>query len=437
MEPYDLSTLPHRRAADHRARPAASARSRSASGSAPARGTRPTRAPGVSHFIEHLLFKGTRTHTAQEIAEIFDGLGGELNAATSRETHRRLRPRPRRPPRDGARRDGGHGLRADLRRPRRRARGRARGDRDGRGHAAGPRPRPALGGGLRRRSARPARDRPRRGDLDASRKRSLAAYHRQMYAARTSSSRPPGNLEHDRAARAARARGAPAHEPPEARTRVRKPLVKRAAARAPLPAQGHRAVPRLHRRARHLAHRPAPLRRLAARRDPRRLGLVAALPGDPREARHGVLGLQLRLAVHRHRPDRPLRRHARGEPRECLEIVAARDRGHRRRQRPATRELERAKENLKGRILLSMESTSNRMSRLGKSLITDTELLSLDRIIAEIDAVDGGRGRRARGRAAARAATRLSAARDRPDEERFRAAVERRQSRRLAARAAA
>ena len=41
---------------------------------------------GVSHFIEHLLFKGTGTHTAQEIAEVFDGLGGELNAATSRET---------------------------------------------------------------------------------------------------------------------------------------------------------------------------------------------------------------------------------------------------------------------------------------------------------------------------------------------------------------
>src|SRR5881227_1973981 len=40
---------------------------------------------GVSHFIEHLLFKGSHSYTAQEIAEIFDGLGGELNAATSRE----------------------------------------------------------------------------------------------------------------------------------------------------------------------------------------------------------------------------------------------------------------------------------------------------------------------------------------------------------------
>src|SRR4051794_22673361 len=40
---------------------------------------------GVTHFIEHLLFKGTGRRTALEIAEIFDGLGGELNAATSRE----------------------------------------------------------------------------------------------------------------------------------------------------------------------------------------------------------------------------------------------------------------------------------------------------------------------------------------------------------------
>ena len=55
---------------------------------------------------------------------------------------------------------------------------------------------------------------------------------------------------------------------------------------------------------------------------------------------------------------------------------------------PRPRELERAKENLKGRILLSMESTSTRMNRLGKSLITDSELLSLDRIVAEIDAVE-------------------------------------------------
>ena len=40
---------------------------------------------GVSHFIEHLLFKGSRNYDAQQIAETFDAMGAELNAATSRE----------------------------------------------------------------------------------------------------------------------------------------------------------------------------------------------------------------------------------------------------------------------------------------------------------------------------------------------------------------
>ncbi len=51
-------------------------------------------------------------------------------------------------------------------------------------------------------------------------------------------------------------------------------------------------------------------------------------------------------------------------------------------------ELRRAKENLKGRTLLSMESTSTRMQRLGKSLVTESEILSLERVLAEIDAVE-------------------------------------------------
>ena len=87
-------------------------------------------------------------------------------------------------------------------------------------------------------------------------------------------------------------------------------------------------------------------------------------------------------------PDRLLRRHARGEPRRVPRDRRARARRTSRPGNLRPNELARAKENLKGRIVLSMESTSNRMSRLGKSLITDTELLSLDRLIAEIDAVD-------------------------------------------------
>src|SRR5690606_8333638 len=41
---------------------------------------------GVSHFLEHLLFKGTETRSAREIAETIDGAGGQLNAFTTKET---------------------------------------------------------------------------------------------------------------------------------------------------------------------------------------------------------------------------------------------------------------------------------------------------------------------------------------------------------------
>jgi len=41
---------------------------------------------GISHFLEHMAFKGTRQRTAQEIAEEIETVGGELNAATSMET---------------------------------------------------------------------------------------------------------------------------------------------------------------------------------------------------------------------------------------------------------------------------------------------------------------------------------------------------------------
>ena len=41
---------------------------------------------GVSHFLEHLLFKGTPNYSAIEISERFDGLGASFNAATGKET---------------------------------------------------------------------------------------------------------------------------------------------------------------------------------------------------------------------------------------------------------------------------------------------------------------------------------------------------------------
>jgi predicted Zn-dependent peptidase len=50
-------------------------------------------------------------------------------------------------------------------------------------------------------------------------------------------------------------------------------------------------------------------------------------------------------------------------------------------------ELERAKENVKGRTVLSMESTLARMNRLGTSLLMGVPLLSLDELLAAVDAV--------------------------------------------------
>lgn len=40
---------------------------------------------GVSHFIEHMLFKGTKNRTSKQIASEIDNLGGQINAFTSKE----------------------------------------------------------------------------------------------------------------------------------------------------------------------------------------------------------------------------------------------------------------------------------------------------------------------------------------------------------------
>lgn len=40
---------------------------------------------GISHFLEHMFFKGTKKRTARQLAEAFDEIGGEVNAFTSKE----------------------------------------------------------------------------------------------------------------------------------------------------------------------------------------------------------------------------------------------------------------------------------------------------------------------------------------------------------------
>jgi predicted Zn-dependent peptidase len=50
-------------------------------------------------------------------------------------------------------------------------------------------------------------------------------------------------------------------------------------------------------------------------------------------------------------------------------------------------ELERARDNVKGRTVLSMESTLTRMNRLGSSVLMDVPLLTVDELLAALDAV--------------------------------------------------
>ena len=86
-------------------------------------------------------------------------------------------------------------------------------------------------------------------------------------------------------------------------------------------------------------------------------------------------------------------------------------------------ELQRAKENLKGRLLLSLESTSNRMTRLGKATITDTPLLEVEEIVGRLESVTAPEIAALAN--ALLAVEQLSAAGIGPDEDRFREAVSR------------
>ena len=41
--------------------------------------------PGIAHFVEHMLFKGTTTRSAEDIAQTVDSVGGQMDASTGKE----------------------------------------------------------------------------------------------------------------------------------------------------------------------------------------------------------------------------------------------------------------------------------------------------------------------------------------------------------------
>jgi predicted Zn-dependent peptidase len=376
---------------------------------------------GVTHFLEHLLFKGSRIYSAQEIAEIFDTFGGELNAATARDytvvygrvlddhVERALDVMtdmvfvPTLADLDSEREvvleeiamieDSPQELVHDL------ITQAVFGN-----HPLG---RPVLGS----------------ADVIARvSRRSVAAYHRARYTAANVVVAAAGSIDHERLLALVE----------RTEKKLREPPARRPAARAAFVAP---PGPSLH----------------FQRKDTEQYHVCIAAPGIARSDKRrfaaslldGILGGSASSRLFQEIREKRGMAYAvytfasqytdTGQigvylgTREdnlaaCLEIaseqIADISAGN-----VQPEELARAKENLKGRILLSMESTATRMSRLGKSLITDSELLTIERIMAEIDAVEAEA--LAELAEVLLAPEKLSAAGIGPSEKRFLAAVER------------
>ena len=373
---------------------------------------------GVSHFIEHLLFKGTERFDAIRIAELFDAMGGELNAATSRETtvvYTRVPDdhigvaldvmtdmvfAPLFTDIDSERevvleeiamvednpQDLVHDLAAEA------------------VFGAHPLGRPVIG---------------RAEVISSISRRSLQAYHGGAYVGPNIVLAAAGNVDHDRIATALAERRnggtAATAQPP------RKP-----ARRPPRPAL---RFYRKHTEQYHVCLAGPGLRR----DDPRRYAsalLDAILGGSAssrlfqeiREKRGMAYSIYTYSSQYADAGQVGIYVGTREENlRECLDVIAAElhdvGAGNLR-----AGELERAKENMKGRLLLSLESTSARMTRLGKATVTDTEIVPIDESERRIEAVTAEDvARLARDLYAPEL---LSAAGIGPSEKRFRAAIE-------------
>jgi predicted Zn-dependent peptidase len=373
---------------------------------------------GISHFIEHLLFKGSARYSAQDIAEIFDAMGGELNAATSRETtvvYTRIPDghleraldvmadmvfAPAFDDVDSERdvvleeiamvddnpQDLVHDLAAEA------------------VFGSHPLGRPVIGTAE---------------VISTVSKRALRSYHRAGYVGSNIVLAASGNVDHDRLVTLlAEHEAAPVGSP----RLVRKPLAR-------VPAPGLRFLRKDTEQYHVCLAGPG-----VSRSDPRRYAasLLDAIVGGSASSRlfqeirekrgmayavytyasQYVDGGQVGLYVGTREENLV----------ECLDVAATEladvAAGN---IRPA--ELERAKENLKGRLLLSLESMSSRMTRLGTSLVTGTELVEVDESIRRVDAVTAEDVAALADELLAPGG--LSAACIGPSEERFHAAIER------------
>jgi predicted Zn-dependent peptidase len=337
---------------------------------------------GVSHFIEHLLFKGSSRYSAQEIAELFDELGGELNAATSRETtvvyarvpDERLEPaldviadmlyRPTFDEVDSEREvvleeiamveDTPHDLVHDIA--------------SQAVFGVHPLGRPVIG---------------RAEVISSVSRRALAAYHRRAYAPERLVLAAAGNVRHEQLVELLEARnGTRAEGALPARKPVRR-----------LPGPGLRFQRKDTEQYHVCLGAPG-----IARSDERRFAasILDAIVGgsassrlfqEIREKRGMAYSVYSYASQYSDAGQIGVYVGTREENLgACLEIAVA-ELGDLAAGNVRAGELSRAKENLKGRLLLSLESTSNRMTRLGKATVTETPLFTVEELVRRLDAV--------------------------------------------------
>jgi predicted Zn-dependent peptidase len=336
---------------------------------------------GATHFIEHLLFKGSEKYTAEEIAQVFDTLGGELNASTSREyvvVYGRFLDdqlvtaldvmgdmllTPAFTDLDRERevvleeiamvedspQDLIHDVLAEV--------------------VLGEHPlaHPILG---------------TRESVSGASEDDIRAYHRRRFQFSDMVVAAAGNIDHDQ---------------------LRGLLLERSVESLPSDLQRHPCVPAVEPR-RHFVTKETEQMHVCvgglglARSDERRfqLSVLDSLFGgslssrlfqEIREKRGLVYSVYSFASMYEETGLTGLYFGCRPERLDAVMETLGREISRLVSEPVPTDELQRAKEHLKGRMILGLESTSSRMTRLGKGVITNTEILSLDELAERIEAV--------------------------------------------------
>jgi predicted Zn-dependent peptidase len=340
------------------------------------------RQAGISHLLEHMLFRGSERFGSEEIDQIFDAMGAEVNAGTDKEAtslYTRVLDRHLERafevmsdmvwhPRFGELEAEREVVLEEIAMYEDDPQDRVFEELGRAVFGTHPLGRPVIG------SAR---------TVSALTRQQLRAYHARRYRPQNLVISAAGSVRHEELVDMARATTPPAGQPP---------------------AQRRSAAPAFRRRANFLQKDTEQYHVCVggpglARNDERRFALrvlegvlggtsSSRLFQEVRErrglayavfcfsnlyARTGEIGLYLGT-----RPENLS---------EALAVIAAEL--ERCVREPATaEELDRSRENLKGRIVLSMESTAARMTYLGASVLGGLPILSLDELIERIDSVD-------------------------------------------------